>query len=158
MKGRRPKSPELKLLQGSRSRKPKSTGGQLKPTVKKLEPPFFIRDEGLAEWNRVEPELRRVGILTMLDFAALVAYCGAYGRFCKAERLIQEVGLIYTTPSGIQRIHPVVGARNDAESAMIRYAAELGITPSSRGRVTPVDVESDVVNPFALLDGGKKPD
>lgn len=155
MRGRRPKSPELKLLQGSRGKKPKSNG-QLKPLAEKLDPPFFIKGDSLEAWNRLEPELRRLGILTVVDRGIFAAYCRAYGLVCEAERLIQETGLFLETPSGIQRLHPIVTARNDAMRMMLRLAAELGITPSSRNRVTPVNVGGDAENPFAIISGGRK--
>lgn len=49
--------------------------------VKKIRCPFSRQDPNLEiprkVWNRVAPELIRLGLLTVLDVAALVSYCQA---------------------------------------------------------------------------------
>ncbi len=59
-------------------------------------------------------------------------------------------GLIVMTKSGNLIQNPLVGTANKAMADMVRYAAEFGMTPSARTRVSGL---SDIgPNPFAELE------
>jgi P27 family predicted phage terminase small subunit len=59
-------------------------------------------------------------------------------------------GLIVKTKSGNLIQNPLVGAANKAMADMVRYAAEFGLTPSARTRVSGLSDAGP--NPFAELD------
>lgn len=107
------------------------------------EPPRHLSDEAKEEWTRVVESLFNCGILTDLDRAALAAYCQAYGRWVQAEDALARFaakdaatrGIMMKTQSGNAIQNPLVGAANKAMSDMVRYAAEFGMTPSSRTRI-----------------------
>ena len=86
------------------------------------------------EWERIAPELARLGILTELDRAALAAYCSCWGRCVEAERHVREHGMTVRAPGGI-KINPSVRIANNALQFLLKFAAEFGLTPSSRSRI-----------------------
>ncbi len=84
--------------------------------------------------------------MTNLDRGALAAYCQAYGRWGAAETALARMaerdavtdGPIIRSKTGNAIQNPLVGAANKAMADMVRYAAEFGLTPSARSRVSAV--------------------
>jgi P27 family predicted phage terminase small subunit len=68
----------------------------------------------------------------------------AYGRWVQAERAIAKMaekdqltgGLMIKTSNGNAVQNPLVGTANKAAADMMRYAAEFGMTPSARSRIS----------------------
>jgi P27 family predicted phage terminase small subunit len=106
----------------------------------------------------VSAELHGLGLLTGVDRAALAAYAQAYGRWAAAERALAKMaaadtvtgGLLIKTTNGNAIQNPLVGISNKASAAMVRYAAEFGMTPSARSRIeaTPQQREKDPTTEF----------
>jgi P27 family predicted phage terminase small subunit len=149
MRGRKPTPTHLKLVKGNPGRRPLNDS---EPAPRKMmpEPPDVLSADARDEWNRVAPELYRVGLLTSLDRSALAAYCQVYGRWVQAERGIAKGGLLSETTKGNLIQNPLVGIANKAASDMVRYAAEFGMTPSARVRVGAVG------RPSAGIDAAEK--
>ena len=146
--GRKPKPTHLKLVTGNPGRRPlPSVEVQIVPALPS--PPPHLSDDAKVEWGRVSEELYKIGLLTSIDRTALAAYCQSYGRWAQAERAIAEMGkrdlltggLMIKTSNGNAIQNPLVGTANKAMSDMVRYAAEFGMTPSARSRIsaTPPD-------------------
>ena len=103
--------------------------------------PLELCEEARTEWDRVVHELYHMGVLTRVDSATLFAYCDSFARVVFSERLIQHeartnpkyLGLMIIGRSGL-RINPAVNISRQARQDMVRYAAELGMTPSARTR------------------------
>lgn len=98
------------------------------------EPPSWLTDDARAEWDRVLPILlneRRT--LTTADLSSLVHYCTAVGQVAEAARILKNEGLTFSGASGPKR-HPAVAIRSDGMTQARQIAAELGLTPASRGR------------------------
>ncbi|MFI0848971.1 phage terminase small subunit P27 family [Mesorhizobium sp. IMUNJ 23232] len=130
MRGRKPK-PQLYLVDGdddpgSRSRrkpKPPTCPAHLSPTAK-------------TEWKRLAAKLHLRGIIGENDRAVLAAYCQAYGRWVEAERKLAETPLLIKLPSGYIQQSPWLAIATKQLEIMHKYAAELGLSPVSRSRVT----------------------
>lgn len=97
------------------------------------------------EWGRVSAELHKLGLLSNLDRAALAAYCSSYGQWVRTEREPRKLEAASPLAALVQksRTHGFVGnplsnVSRRAAAAMIRYAAEFGMTPSARARVDGV--------------------
>ena len=103
------------------------------------EPPPHLGEEARAEWKRVAEDLYRLGVLTEIDRVVLAAYCQASGRWVRAELTLAEMakrgGLMVRTISVNAIQNPMVGIANKAMADMVRYATELGMTPSARTRI-----------------------
>lgn len=122
-----------------------------KPEAAQPDPPAHLTEAARAEWDRVVVDVVALGLLSNLDRAALAAYCQACGRWSAAETALARMaakdavtdGLIIRTKSGNIIQNPLVGAANKAMADMVRYAAEFGMTPSSRTRINAEAYEDD---------------
>ncbi|WP_205666070.1 phage terminase small subunit P27 family [Aquabacter cavernae] len=96
--------------------------------------PDWLTDDALAEWERTLPILMKERrTLTLADLASFANYCTAVGQVAEAARILKDGGLIFMGPSGPKR-HPAVVIRSDGLTQARQLAAELGLTPASRGR------------------------
>lgn len=146
--GRKPKPTHLKLVTGNPGKRamPKAEA-RVVPALPS--PPPHLADDAKVEWGRVSEDLYKVGLLSHIDRAALAAYCQAYARWAQAERAIAEMakrdqltgGLMIKTSNGNAIQNPLVGTANKAAADMVRYAAEFGMTPSARSRITATPPE-----------------
>ena len=101
--------------------------------------PGHLTAHGAKEWRRVARLLHDMGVLTAIDRAALAAYCQAWGRWVEAEEKLQETPILVRTPSGYVQQSPWISIANKQLELMGRYMVELGMTPSSRRRVSVLD-------------------
>ena len=62
--------------------------------------PTFLKGAAKKEWERIAPELYKLGLLSKVDRAALAAYCQAYGRCDEAERKVKKEGYLFETSNG----------------------------------------------------------
>ncbi len=143
MRGRKPKPSGLKLVTGT-DRADRRNPGEPRPVPRCPDPPPHLTAEACAEWIRISQQLCALGILSEIDRAALAAYCQAYGRWVQAETALDQMatrdqltkGLMIRTKGGNAIQNPLVGTANKAMSDMMRYAAEFGMTPSARTRIS----------------------
>lgn len=157
-KGPAPKPTELKLLQGNPGKR-KIAKDEPKPTIEKElpKPPAFLSRYAKVEWKRIVPELHRLGLLTIVDYMSLAAYCQNYHRWVEAEKKIRtKEKLTFMTPTGYEQQIPEIGIANQAMKLMKDFAKEFGMTPSSRTALHIQNPEEEK-DPFAeFMSGGKK--
>jgi len=157
-RGRKPKPTNLKVISGT-NRADRRNDSEPRVTIAMPSPPPHLGKDALEEWERVCVEMYGAGILSILDRGGLAAYCQAYGRWVQAEQALSRMadkdptnfGLMIKTQSGNAIQNPLVGSANKAMADMVRYAAEFGMTPSARSRITAIGV-SDEQDPFAKFD------
>jgi P27 family predicted phage terminase small subunit len=152
MAGRRPKPTALKALAGNPGKRalnalePKPTGV---PTC-----PRHLDKEAKVEWRRISGELLTLGLLTLIDRAALAGYCSAWSRWVAAELNIQKFGTVIKSPkSGYPVQNPYVGIANTALDQMRKFATEFGLTPASRSRLH-VEADGQSTDPFEAFMAG----
>lgn len=147
MKGRKPVPSQIKLLTGSRQpinqREPKPA--RTMPTC-----PKFLQGEARAEWRRISKELYRIGVLTVVDRAALAAYCLAWATMVKATEQLETKEMVITTTFGNMVQNPWLQVRNRAMDDMKGFAVEFGMTPSARSRVR-ADVSEEQLSLAEML-------
>jgi P27 family predicted phage terminase small subunit len=142
-RGRKPKPTHLKLVKGT-GRKATINRNEAVPPPGRPDVPDHLDDIAKVEWGRVCDDLYNSGLLSKVDRMILAAYCQAYARWVLAERTLKEMakrdeltsGLMIKTISGNAIQNPIVGVANKAMADAARYATDLGMTPSSRSRVT----------------------
>lgn len=137
-RGPRPQPTALRVLRGNPGKRALNKQ-EPKPTVAKVRPPAHLTAEARREWRRVLPELERLGLLTVVDRAALAGYCQAYARWVEAEEKLSEYGMVGVTPSGYVQQLPYVSIAQKQLDLMRRFAAEFGFSPASRSRVSTAD-------------------
>lgn len=124
----------------------------VRPEVSVPRAPEHFDEAALAEWRRITPHLKRLGLISQIDRAALVAYCDAWSEYVWAVGEIKRLnaeepegerhgsrGRIWDTPSGYKQISVAVQIRNRAAEQLARWLAEFGMSPSARSRVTASD-------------------
>lgn len=142
MRGRKPTPTHLKLVKGNPGKRALPEN-EPRPELDLPTPPPHLTDDAKVEWGRIVDQLYSLRILSQIDRAALGAYCQAYGRWVQAERSLAKMaerdeltrGLMIKTSNGNAINNPLVGIANKAMQDMVRYAAEFGMTPSSRSRI-----------------------
>lgn len=148
--GRKPKPAALKLIGGrgpgvdSGGRKVKASPGfvRLPPTC-----PAILDGEARAEWDRIVPELQRLGLTKTIDAAGLTAYCLAWQRLVGAQAIVAAEGLLREGKQGLVK-HPAVGVVEAASKELRAWCAEYGLSPSAENRMTAPEASDGDANPF----------
>lgn len=127
---RKPKPVALKLLAGNPGRHRLPNVPQ--PATELPDCPEHLSGEAVVEWERISPQLVKLGLLSQLDRAALAMYCSAWGRWIDAERKLEEGGTVVKSPSGYPIQNPYLAVASGAAKQMFRMLAEFGLSPSAR--------------------------
>jgi len=134
-RGRKPKPTELKRRAGNPGRR-KLNDQEPTPALRAPPCPRHLDRIARREWRRLCRELLELGILTDLDRAVLIAYCESWSLYVQAREKVAEEGSVLISSKGTPYASPYHNQMTAAMKAMVGYAAELGMTPSSRSRVT----------------------
>lgn len=144
--GPKKKPTKTKILQGTLNVS-RINPNEPEPDCKIPDPPDHLSKEALAEWNRIAPELDKMGLISEVDMASFAAYCQAYGRWAVAETLLNESeGLTIETMQGNIIQNPLVGIANVAMEMMRKHLANFGMSPADRAKVSsnkPTDKTTD---------------
>lgn len=130
----------LKVLAGNPGKRPIPTN-EPKPEPVIPSCPSHLGRAAKTEWRRIVPELAKLGLLTRVDRAALAAYCVAWGRHVEAEFELMACGLTVTSPNGYPQQSPWLAISNRALDQVRRFAAEFGLTPAARSKVTAANAD-----------------
>ena len=142
--GRKPKPTALKLFEGNPGKRPLN---EREPEFTKEIPdyPEVLDDIAIKEWERIIPELKSTGTMTIVDKAALAAYCQLYSRWTQLEEDIKEEGLTVESKrynkngimiNSVTITNPKVTEARLTLQQVRAFCAEFGMTPSSRSRVS----------------------
>ena len=161
VRGRKPKPVEIKLVEGNAGKRALPEEAALAKAAGEPEPPPDFRGEHLEEWARVVADLRAMGVLGRENGAVIEIYVRQLLRMREAEAHVAQWGVIVPAPrTGVPMHNPYLSVANAAAKETHRLAAELGLTPSARGRVTKVsDGEVDPTDAFfggGPAEGGAK--
>jgi P27 family predicted phage terminase small subunit len=141
-----PKSNEQEILEGNPSKRP------LRKELPKSRPgsttyPAWLSSAAKREWKRLTPELARMGLLTKLDRNILAGYCAAFAMWQETQEVLSKQGTVYVSPKGKLEIRPEMEVAKTIGEMMQRFAAELGLTPTSRARMN-LPKENEEVDPL----------
>lgn len=144
--GRRPKPTAIKVLEGNPGKRPLKLDKEPMPQSAIPDCPPELLEPARREYERIAPELARLGLLAQIDRSALAAYAIAYGRVVEAEAQIKrqvEMGRNPLLTMNGDKIVPLPLLRISERSMelMYRYLCEFGMSPSSRARVQAKDID-----------------
>jgi P27 family predicted phage terminase small subunit len=97
--------------------------------------------------------------LTRVDINPLAAYCQAYAIWRTAVETLATMadrdavthGLLVRTNAGAAMQNPLVLTARQAANDMVRFAAEFGLTPAARSRISSLDDPSGPPSKFGDL-------
>lgn len=138
--GGKRKPTNLHILNGNPSKRDMETRQKSEPQFTQVAPdcPQWLDQYAKEEWERLFPELERLGLLTQADLAAFAGYCESFSDFRRSSEELQALGpggWIQTTETGYKQQHPLVGIKNTAKDKMKAFLIEFGFTPASRSKV-----------------------
>ena len=143
--GQRPIPTRLKLLRGNPG-KQKIDHDEPQPelTSDVPEPPAFVTGYAADEWWTIATELHRMRLLSKIDVQVLAAYCYSYGQWRKAAEALARMeandplmsGLIIKTKYGDAAVNQLSSLARKHLADMVRYAAEFGMSPCARTRIS----------------------
>jgi len=170
MRGRKPTPTAVRALQGNPGkRRLNDAEPQPPPLAGRVEaasadpdaPPGDVLRSPLAvaEWRRLVPMLRQCRQITEADRAALIALCLEYARYLDATAKVDQAGMVVKSPSGYPMQNPYLSIARGALIACTKLWVELGLTPSSRSRVTTVGVTGvgPITDDFSEFDEAPQP-
>jgi P27 family predicted phage terminase small subunit len=139
MRGRKPKPVEQRRLEGGRDvshravAQPLLVGGR--PTHQFDEPPDDLPDDAREFWAETIARLLEVGMLDLVDEAALRMLSTQYARWTQAGRVVAVDGHFSRGSTGQLVEHPAVRIERDAHQLFLRTAEQFGLTPMARTRL-----------------------
>lgn len=136
MRGRKPQPTALKLLRGNPGKRPLNPAEPKHAPLPTDVPPELTDPIARGEWTRIAAILISHGQVTTVDRAVLAGYCMKYAQWVALEAEAARHPFLVRAPSGYPIPNPALGMANRAFGLMLQAATELGITPSSRSRVT----------------------
>lgn len=122
------------------------TSASKTPVIETPNPPSWLKDEGLAEWRRVVPELKKMGRLAKMDRAILATYCSWWQDMVTLRAQLKATGTLVKGQKGEVVKSPLWQQHRDATKMVIVLAKECGLTPDARLRQATVplpDTEMD---------------
>lgn len=140
--GRKPKPGALKALAGNPGKR-KVNKAEPKPKPVAPGPPAWLDKEAKELWREFSPELERLGLLTLIDAPAFAMMLTHYILAVKASRLLKRDGIMTKDENGLARKHPAHQILRDHAAAFRGFAAEFGLTPSARTRLSMPEPEDD---------------
>jgi len=132
----RPKPTALKILEGNPGKRPlNAREPQPEPGIPEC--PEHLTGDARKEWERITPLLDAVGLLSEMDMAGVAGYCQAWGHFVDANRKLNRHGILLKGKTeGEYTINPYYRVAQDASKELRQYLDGLGLSPSSRTRIT----------------------
>jgi P27 family predicted phage terminase small subunit len=104
------------------------------PLTKAPAAPKWLSEDARAEWKRIMPRLIADRIITRADLTGVENYCIAIGHVRAIERTFATAGTLDKTLFGMQ---------NRAMQTARQLAAEYGLSPVSRARVSSGAADRD---------------
>jgi P27 family predicted phage terminase small subunit len=142
MKGRKPKAIEVTEASGGFRKNPsRRPTNVIKGDSRDPSPPdFILLDEKAHEvWNETVDVLRSAQILSKTDTALLAVFCSTYSEWIKCHVHISQNG--HSDDSG--KTSPESVAFFKLAGQHIKLLAELGLSPSSRARLSVATSDTD---------------
>lgn len=166
-RGRPPKPTNLKIIEGNPGKRPlPENEPKPKPVAPKC--PSWVNRDGKRMWERLAPELEKMGLLTVVDGEAFAAACHSYGIWLECERFFKKKNPETGKPYGRTYVYVNKnGSANEVERPEVKigqralqdfraFCSEFGLTPASRTRieVKPLEEEEDPMEALLRESGG----
>lgn len=151
MRGRKPKPTALKALEGNPGKRPLSNA-EPKPSPTMPPRPKGLSAGARSAWDRLAPEMHRIGILSALDADQLEAYARLYAHVAECWKQAKRDGPVVML-SGKPVTNPYITTALQAETHLHKIRSEMGLSPVSRSRIKldAPDEEQDELAAFLKI-------
>ena len=131
-----PKPTALKKLEGT-YRKDRAVSNEIQPSIEiGLTAPNDLNEWGVKLWDDVMSEYSKIGLITKVDMASLMAVCMEWGIYCEACDIVSSQGLQVSDDKGNLQVNPARRIANDAFKNYKSMCIEFGMTPASRTKIS----------------------
>jgi len=154
MRGRKPQPTALKLLRGLPGKRALNAAEPVHEALDATCPTELVDLVARAEWDRIAGRLIQRGQVTVVDRSTLLGYCLKYAQWQALETEAAKHPFLVKSPSGYPMPNPALGMANRAFGLVLKTAAELGITPSARSRVSAQPVTDRAISQWAAMGCG----
>lgn len=135
----------IRLATGNPGKRPINDAEPVPDALDDLTPPSSLDAYGKECWKRNAATLNGMGVLTAADVDLLTIYCDAYSQWRHSSIAVRKI------KPGDEEYRKVAVTVEKARDQMRLIAGELGLSPSSRGRLT-VRRQEDKSEMEGLLD------
>jgi|WetSurMetagenome_2_1015567.scaffolds.fasta_scaffold131137_2 P27 family predicted phage terminase small subunit len=141
-RGRKPKPTAQKKLQNNPG---KRAINKKEPMAKRTAviAPAHLDELSAAFLKRIQPGLDEMHVVADVDLPALELMALHYSLAWRAAEILKEQGLITVDAFGGKHKHPMLQVMKDNSSSYKAFAAEFGLTPSSRTRLQAPDLPDE---------------
>lgn len=116
------------------------------PTPKAPKCPGWLPKEAKKKWRELAPEMERLGLLTMVDGLTFSMLLLHWSVAVDAAKTMKAEGITSEDERGLSRKHPLAQILRDNSVMFRAYAAEFGLSPSTRARLDlPAPDEHDEI-------------
>lgn len=132
-RGRYPTPTAIRELEGNPQKRPMNDA-EPKPDTSMPPKPKSLTGEARKAWEKLAPEMNRVGILTAIDGDGLESYCRLYAHARECWRKAKKDGPVVMI-GGQPQPNPYISAAHKAEAMLHKLRSELGLNATSRTRI-----------------------
>lgn len=136
--GPKPLPTVVKLVRGNPGKRPLNENEPQPEKIRRIpQPPSALKGNKVATatWKKLARKLMDMRVLGDVDVYALEQLCSWYARWHSAEAMLQKHGDVIPTSNNNLIQSPYLPIARRASEMMLKFMAELGLTPSSRSRV-----------------------
>lgn len=122
------------------------------PAKSAIEPPAWLKDEGLKIWRRISPRLVQAKLLSSADTETFGRYCRNFARWLKLQAQLDSEGETYEAETylsngllaepeaanvrrTLKRVHPAFTIADRLERQLLAIEDRFGINPAERQRI-----------------------
>jgi P27 family predicted phage terminase small subunit len=146
----RPRVPTvLKVLHNNPGRRPLNTREPVPGALSINCPRELVDPVARAEWKRTIAPAIRLGQVTQGDRALAIGYCELWATWrSQLESALKHPHVVAVGKGQHPVPNPARGMANKSYALLLKTASELGLSPSSRSRVTVLPQAGGHVNPL----------
>lgn len=139
-RGPKPEPAAVKIAKGNPGNRPIGADPvvDLPEQHAKIEPPVWLKKEGLKIWGRLAPRLAAMKLLSAVDAEAFGRYCRNFARWQKMQLTLDNEGETYESESAhgkLKRCHPAFLISDRLERQLLASEDRFGLNPAERQRL-----------------------
>jgi P27 family predicted phage terminase small subunit len=103
-----------------------------------VQPPQWLKKDGLKIWQRLAPPLQRAKLLSQADAETFARYCRNFARWLKMQKEIDKEGEAYESESQwgkLKRVNPAFLIADRIERQLLATEDRFGLNPAERQRI-----------------------